>query len=379
MPKGSIAGAQVAQYDEDGYVLIRQMFDSAETDLLARAAREDRALDEHSFGRSDGEGGTVRLSLWNHPGDTIYGMVARCQSIVGSAVKLLGGEVYHYHSKMIMKDAKVGGAWAWHQDYGYWYQNGVLFPLLTSAYIAIDPSTRENGCLQVLKGSHKLGRIDHVLTGDQAGADLERVNEALNRLELVHLVMDPGDVLFFHCNLLHRSDRNRSDHPRWSMICCYNAARNNPYKDSHHPRYTPLADRSRLRGSRSRIEALCQYQRRRCLARSRQGCERHQPGREERRRISPQRHDSLQANDADPLTANCCLALESVRLTEGMTCRLVLGIGSGSCESPAHRPMLRLTSLPRTWVARFARRKAREETGRRRTPRRLRRVALNRL
>jgi ectoine hydroxylase len=168
-------------------------------------------------------------------------MVARCESIAGSAVKLLGGEVYHYHSKMIMKDAKVGGAWAWHQDYGYWYQNGVLFPLLTSASLAIDPSTPENGCLQVLKGSHKLGRIDHVLTGDQAGADLERVNEALKRLELVHMVMDPGDVLFFHCNLLHRSDRNCSDHPRWSMICCYNAARNDPYKDSHHPRYTPLA------------------------------------------------------------------------------------------------------------------------------------------
>ncbi|MCZ2074115.1 MAG: phytanoyl-CoA dioxygenase family protein, partial [Bryobacterales bacterium] len=94
----------------------------------------------------------MRLSLWNHPGDTIYGMVARCESIVNSMEKLLGGEVYHYHSKMIMKDAKVGGAWAWHQDYGYWYQNGVLFPLLASAFIAVDPATKENGCLQVLKG-----------------------------------------------------------------------------------------------------------------------------------------------------------------------------------------------------------------------------------
>ena len=47
-------------------------------------------------------------------------------------------------------------------------------------------------------------------------------------------------ALFFHPNLLHRSDRNTSEHPRWSMICCYNAARNDPYKDSHHPRYTPL-------------------------------------------------------------------------------------------------------------------------------------------
>jgi len=53
--------------------------------------------------------------------------------------------------------------------------------------------------------------------------------------------MDPGDVVFFDANLLHRSDQNKSDKPRWSMICCYNAARNDPYKESHHPRYTPLA------------------------------------------------------------------------------------------------------------------------------------------
>jgi len=122
-------------------------------------------------------------------------------------------------------------------DIGY---DEELFPLLTSAFIAVDPATRENGCLQVIKGSHDLGRIEHVLTGDQAGADRERVDRALERLELVYVVMDPGDILFFHCNLLHRSDQNRSENPRWSMICCYNAARNDPYKESHHPRYTPL-------------------------------------------------------------------------------------------------------------------------------------------
>jgi len=139
-----------------------------------------------------------------------------------------------------MKDAKIGGAFAWHQDYGYWYQNGVLYPLLSSVFIALDPATRENGCMQVLRDSHHLERIDHKLTGQQAGADLERVNEVLKTLELVYVEMDPGDALFFHCNLLHRSDGNRSEKPRWAMICCYNAARNNPYKESHHPRYTPL-------------------------------------------------------------------------------------------------------------------------------------------
>lgn len=240
MAKGCISDGGAEQYNTTGFVLVKAFYDFEEIELLRRAAKEDRLLDQHSFSRNDGEGGSVRLSLWNHPGDTLYGMFACCESIVDSATKLLSDEVYHYHSKMIMKDAKVGGAWAWHQDYGYWYQNGVLFPNLTSVFIAVDPATIQNGCMQVIPCSHKLGRIEHVLTGEQAGADMERVGEVLKRLPLVHVEMEPGDALFFHSNLLHRSDQNTSENPRWSMICCYNAKSNNPYKESHHPCYTPL-------------------------------------------------------------------------------------------------------------------------------------------
>jgi ectoine hydroxylase len=240
MQKNALTDEKRGSYDEDGYVLIKGMLSPEEIGLLGNAARQDRALDQHSYARADGEGGKVRLSLWNHPTDTIYGMIARSESLVSCAEKLLDGEVYHYHSKMIMKDARVGGSWAWHQDYGYWYQNGVLFPLLTSAFIAVDRATKENGCLQVVRGSHHLGRIEHTLKGEQAGADQERVDRILERLDVVHVEMEPGDTLFFHANLLHRSDQNTSDKPRWSMICCYNAARNNPYMESHHPRYTPL-------------------------------------------------------------------------------------------------------------------------------------------
>ena len=85
-----------------------------------------------------------------------------------------------------------------------------------------------------------MGRINHILSGDQAGADMERVEEAKKHLDLVHVTMDPGDALFFHSNLLHASAANESEHSRWAMICCYNAKSNNPYKDSHHPRYTKL-------------------------------------------------------------------------------------------------------------------------------------------
>lgn len=236
----SLSEQQLKQYRHDGFLVLKHLFDQDEIDLLRRSAKEDKALDDHAFGRDDGEGGTVRLSLWNHPGDGIYGAFARCHRMAATADQLLGDEAYHYHSKMIMKDARVGGAWAWHQDYGYWYDNGVLTPNLTSAFIAVDPATEENGCLQVIRGSHHCGRVQHVLSGEQAGADPERVTEILKRFELVYVEMDPGDVVFFHSNLLHRSDQNESPHPRWSMICCYNARSNDPYKDTHHPRYTPL-------------------------------------------------------------------------------------------------------------------------------------------
>ncbi len=65
-----------------------------------------------------------------------------------------------------------------------------------------------------------------MLTGDQAGADMERVSEILKRIPLEYVEMAPGDTLFFHSNPLHRSDQNRPENPRWSMICCNNAARN---------------------------------------------------------------------------------------------------------------------------------------------------------
>jgi ectoine hydroxylase-related dioxygenase (phytanoyl-CoA dioxygenase family) len=64
----------------------------------------------------------------------------------------LGGEVDHCRSKMILKESKLGGAWQWDQDYRHSYQNGCLSPDMASCLIALDPATKENGCLQVLRG-----------------------------------------------------------------------------------------------------------------------------------------------------------------------------------------------------------------------------------
>jgi ectoine hydroxylase len=235
-----LSDSQCDQFQHAGYLIAERLFDRAEVQMLGQIARADHQLADQAASRRDAEGGVIRLSVRNSLADDIYSAIVRCRRIVDTMERLLGGEVYHYHHKMILKEPLSGGAWEWHQDYGYWYNNGCLFPDMASCMIAVDRATRANGCLQVLKGSHRMGRINHGKIGDQTGADPERVQVALERLETVFCELEPGDGIFFHSNLLHRSDRNNSDSPRWAFICCYNAARNDPYKDSRHPRYQYL-------------------------------------------------------------------------------------------------------------------------------------------
>ncbi|MBC8869463.1 MAG: phytanoyl-CoA dioxygenase family protein [Planctomycetes bacterium] len=240
MPERILTAEQIAQFHRDGYLFVEDFLDQEETQLLQQACRSDDVLQDHAMGVMDASGRRTNLTLWNHPGDDIYGAIARSERTVNATEQLLDDEVYHYHSKLSAKQPQVGGAWEWHQDYGYWYMNGCLFPDMLSVFIAVDPCTKENGCMQVLRGSHLMGRIEHGFSGEQSGADLARVEEAKKRLELVHCEMRAGTALFFHSNLLHTSDANLSDKPRWALICCYNSKHNDPYKEHHHPRYTPL-------------------------------------------------------------------------------------------------------------------------------------------
>ena len=141
---------------------------------------QDPAIAELSLSRADADGLGTRISLWNRAGDSVYGVAARTARVVDTAEALIGEPVYHFQSKLTAKDPHVGGAWEWHQDYGYWYYNGCLRPDMLSFMVALDRADRDNGCLQIIRGSHRLGRIDHVTISDkQNGADAARIDEIL--------------------------------------------------------------------------------------------------------------------------------------------------------------------------------------------------------
>merc|ERR1719400_1431650 len=140
-------------FDEKGFFILRSLFSTEEVNKLLSFFSSSEEIKQHAYGRSS--------------------------RVVSTFEQLLGGEeLYHYHSKLMMKEAETGGQHVWHQDYGYWYENGCLTPDMGSVFIALDPAVKENGCLQILAGSHKMGRVDTQLIGTgvtQRGADLGRV------------------------------------------------------------------------------------------------------------------------------------------------------------------------------------------------------------
>ena len=114
-----LATEQLQSFKDDGYLIVPELFDPDETVLLLAAAREDPVMNQHTIDVDDRSGRSSQITVWNHPGDDIWGMVSRSRKIVDAMELMLGGEVYHYHSKLLFKKPEVGGAWEWYQDYGY--------------------------------------------------------------------------------------------------------------------------------------------------------------------------------------------------------------------------------------------------------------------
>jgi phytanoyl-CoA hydroxylase len=243
MANFKLTAAQIATYHKDGCLVVKDFLSNEEVKKLQDIAFEDGVMRKHAFDLNDQTGKKTKLTLWYKPGNDTFGLLTRSNRMIASVNELMDGDssICHFHSKLMQKEPKVGGAWEWHQDYGYWYKNEFLLPeQMMSVMIAITDANKANGCLQVIKGSHKMGRIEHGFAGEQVGASQHYVDLALKTMELAYVEFKAGDALFFHSNILHRSEANTSDTARWSLISVYNRAANIPYNEPSQSSTVPV-------------------------------------------------------------------------------------------------------------------------------------------
>ncbi|HYF49095.1 MAG TPA: phytanoyl-CoA dioxygenase family protein [Planctomycetota bacterium] len=228
--------AQLEQYRRDGYLLARGLLNSDEvgalnSEMLALLSGDETKDRMH---REREKSGAVRQVYLAHRYSPAYRQITRDPKLLDPIKQVIGNDVYVWHSKINVKDAFEGTVWLWHQDYGYWMWDGVE-PKLVSAMVLLDKATINNGSLMVVAGSHKNGRHEHyadtVTTSyKQWCLNTETLKKLIREEDIRHITGEPGDVLFFDCNLIHGSGHNMSPLPRKTFIVCYNDISNKPKK-----------------------------------------------------------------------------------------------------------------------------------------------------
>ena len=247
-----LTAEEIARYRRDGYVRLNGFMSREELAPLNMAIEADPGIRGRLATIHDGSEKTQHDYLgWVRHGTDWLGTATRLARIVEGAAALIGEPVYHYHSKLVQKPAGRGGEVVWHQDFGGWYQDGCLMPDMLTCIVAVTKATQESGCLNMLKGSHLMGRVDRI-RDEHAYSNIHplRAQAMLDRFESVAIELEPGDALFFHGNTVHASGDNRASWNRILLEFSYNGVSNAPVfagQDHHAVKRLEIAPDDSLR------------------------------------------------------------------------------------------------------------------------------------
>ncbi len=134
-----------------------------------------------------------------------------------AASQLLDGAVRFWHDQLFCKPAHHGGVVAWHQDYSYWTRTQPMAHL--TCWMALDDSTRDNGCLYYVPGSHKWNLLPVTgLAGDMNEIMTVLDEEQRQAFRPVPVELKRGQCSFHHPLTVHGSYENRSDRPRRATL-----------------------------------------------------------------------------------------------------------------------------------------------------------------
>lgn len=220
-----LTGEQVAFYNEHGYVAGIRMLDDEQVEALRKELADladppeeaKQLFYEYHTNESPDPSTTLfhalgawRISpafhdlLWN-PAFTV------------PASQLLDGPVRFWHDQLFCKPALHGGRVAWHQDYSYWTRTKPMAHL--SCWIGLDDSTKANGCVHYVPGSHRWNLLP--VTG--LAGDMEAINAVLNAEQKAHfkpveIELRRGEASFHHPLMIHGSYENRTGQQRRATV-----------------------------------------------------------------------------------------------------------------------------------------------------------------
>ena len=200
-------------YQDHGYVTALDLFSQTEIEGYRQCFDEFEA-------REGKENCQIGLQA-RHLDEEFIWRMASDSRIIDLMASIMGEDILLLSTHFFCKYPDPDGAKfvAWHQDVTYW---GLEPPEAHTAWIAIDDSDVENGCMQIVRGSHKLGLLDHMVDGAFTGACQESDRRSDPGL-IANITPKAGGISIHHCLALHGSEPNLSGRPRRGLVFQYRA------------------------------------------------------------------------------------------------------------------------------------------------------------
>lgn len=239
-----LSAEEVEKFEQDGYLIFRNLCpESLRQEMLAATQEGLAQVVEPVEYEADVEypgspasrqvigGETVRRLKQAHSRGMSFTDLVNHPAIVNRLTPLLGDDYVMplaHHNCIMTKQPQFSSDTLWHQDIRFWsFERKELI----SVWVALGEENRENGCLKVIPGTHRMEfgpeRLDERIF---LRPDLLE-NQALIETGVL-AELHPGDVLFFHCRTFHAATRNFTDQPKFSAVFTFRPADNPPVPGS---------------------------------------------------------------------------------------------------------------------------------------------------
>lgn len=231
---------ELQHFESQGYLVLRGVANVAIIDEMRRLTREglERALPPVEYEADlrypgapdshDQQGGkTIRRLKQAHSRGIVFTDWILNPIIKSTLQQILGPELIcplAHHNCIMTKVPQFSSDTGWHQDIRYW---SFARPELVSVWLALGTENRQNGCLQLVPGSHRRVFGQQQFDNDLFFRDDLPENQPVLD-QRVYAELEPGDVLLFHCRTLHAATRNHTDQTKYSVVFTFRSADNPP-------------------------------------------------------------------------------------------------------------------------------------------------------
>ena len=240
----------LAAYRRDGFLVRTAVFNESELQVLRQAVESAVALakEQTNTGKTyllDGkrfvdvgaDAGIMTVQFEHSPGSEVIRVIEPVQHLHPVLDRLVDEqrivapicdiidctEVSVWTNKLNLKRPREGSGFGWHQDAPYWIHDCDHVHLLPSVYLAFDDADEDNGCLQIIRGSHTQGCLPGSQDDSQLAGFFTQAT-CFDEADAVSFEIPAGSLIFFDPYAIHGSQTNHSDQPRRAIVMTYQPA-----------------------------------------------------------------------------------------------------------------------------------------------------------